>query len=160
VRVKKSVFKFAFIGCLLALGAAAIWQLAPSHSAEGDEQRFSRMRRAQQRIPRIRSLERYLPLFLIMKLHLEGSRLKNEDLASEEEKALLASGFLTNACIKITDLPAIATTRFLCAQELSKRLQTLPSATYWHFTMEKTNLACVICRPGELLRIRRRIELP
>jgi hypothetical protein len=155
--VNKRTLKLGFLGCLVALGVL-LGLLLPG-KAKGDEQRFGEMRSAQRRILRIRLLERYLPLFLITKLHLGASRLTNDELVRADQEALLASGFLTQASLNFTNLPASVTNRFSAFLELQSRLRTVPDLKYCIYRVEGDR-AVVICRSSDLPRIRSRVEAP
>jgi hypothetical protein len=117
------------------------------------------MVRAERSSSRIHSIEKYLPLFLITKLRLEHSRLDKEELARTRREALLASGFLTNASVIITNLPPTATNRHSAFLEVYRRFRTLRGIDYWSFHM-RSNQAIIICRPSDLPRIQSGIEVP
>lgn len=157
--MSKSTSKVALVGCLLAVVVVALCIVLSQESTKADESRFRQMVRAERWSSRIRSTERYLPLFLIKALRLERSRLDNEDAAQTHREALLSSGFLTNAILAITNLPVTASNRQLVFLEIYRRFRTLKGIDYWSFHIE-TNRAITTCRPRDVTRIRTAIETP
>ena len=159
--MSKRKFKFivgGLAGCLLALVGICI--VRSPQEADNDQGKLRQVVRAQRSSSRIRQIERFLPLFLITKLRLEGRRLSNEDLARDQVKALLTSGFLTNASFVVTNLPRTATNRYAAHVELACRLRKLRGLDYWSFSMYSTNRAGVTCRPCDLPRIERALQVP
>lgn len=104
-------------------------------------------------------MERHLPLFLITTLHLERSRISNEELARTQWEALLVSGFLTNASVTITNLPLTATNKWSTFLEVARRFRRARGIDYGSFYMQG-NRAIITCRPNDLPRIRSQIEVP
>jgi hypothetical protein len=155
--VSKRIFKLALVGCLLA--TVSVWFLRSPENPRDDGQKFRQMVRAERWSSRIHSTERHLPLFLITALRLEGSRLSNEELARTQREALLASGFLTNASLTITNLFLTATNRPSAFLEVYRRLRMLRGIDYWSFHMQ-SNQVVVTCRPSDVPRIRSWIEVP
>ena len=143
-------------GCLLTL--LSIYVLRSLQEPDDDQGKLRQVVRAQRSSSRIRQIERFLPLFLITKLRLEGRRIRNEELAREQVQALLTSGFLTNASLVVTNLPA--TSRHAAAVELHRRFRKLRGLDYWSFTMHSTNRAVVTCRSCDLPRIESGVQVP
>jgi hypothetical protein len=145
------------VGCLLVV--AAVWLLRSPKNATNDEERLREMVRAERAGSRIRSIERYLPLFVIEKLRLDVSWLHKEEFVETQRSALLASGFLTNVSFTLTNLPRTATKNNSTFLEVHRRLRALRGIDYWSFHMQ-SNQAIITCRPGDLPRIRSGIEVP
>ncbi len=91
---------------------------------------------------------------------LQISRLRNWFLARAEaqEGQLLASGYLTNVSISITNLTAIASDEKSYLAELQRRFQSR-HIDYITYSVE-SNSAMVICRSGDLAAIRAAIAAP
>jgi hypothetical protein len=149
---------FVTFGAAVALLCSGCSKRPPENPSD-DSQKFQQMVRAEHWSSRIRSAERYVPLFLITALRLEGSRLSNEEIARTQREALLASGFLTNASLTVTNLPLIASNRHLAFLEVHRRLKALQGIDYWSFHME-SNQAVVTCRPSDVPRVQSRIGVP
>ena len=156
--MNKLKFKFIFGGGLLILGA--VWLLlGPQDNTTNDEGKLRQMVRAQRSAWRIRKIEGYLPLFLIRKLRLEGSRIDNEELAQAHKKALVTSGFLTNVSVAITNLSLKATNRYAATVEMGQRFRRVRGIDYWSFHMQ-SNQAIITCRPKDIARIQTVVGIP
>jgi hypothetical protein len=118
---------------------------------------------------RLRSAEKRLPSPLAGLLHVAS--LKNRYMAKAEaqREALLASGYLTNASITITNMPSTATNAKLCLAELQRRLKGGAHVEFLSFYSAhvefssfyvQTNDVVVTCRSRDLIVVWTALENP
>src|SRR6266853_2834474 len=101
--MRRRKLQLVVLGCLLVLLGG--WILRPAGKGTG-EQRFRYMLRATDWGLRLGSAEKRLPSPLVRLLHIVNLKRSCMGEAQAQEEALLASGYLTNTFITITNLPA------------------------------------------------------
>jgi hypothetical protein len=144
-------------GCLLVILAA--WILSPAAKGTTDEQKYRRMRREDIWSSRLHSLRRQLPGYLVRLLDFTNLEKYYATKAHVKEQALLATGYLTNASITITNLPVTANNELSCLDELGRRLRARNHVEFVFFYF-RTNQAVVTCRSQDLASVRTAIETP
>ncbi len=156
--MKRRKFQFILVGLVLAVFAA--WLFGAVGRGRGDEQRYREMRRAMAWDLRLRSAEERLPSALVRLLGVRNLQRSYMRKGQADQKALLASGYLTNATITVTNLSAAATNGVSCVREVLTRLRAAGQA---HFLLGgglHSNQAEIICRSEDLVLVRRAIERP
>lgn len=145
-------------GCLLAV--LAVWVLGTAVKKTGDEQRYRQFLRAEDWASRLNSAQKRLPSPLVRLLHIANLQTRYEHKAQAQAEALLASGYLTNVSITITNLPPAATNEKSALVEVQRRLRTgLRGVDFWSLYME-SNRAVIACRSSDLPIVRRVVESP
>ena len=154
--MRKRTFHILFVGWLLAV--LAVWLLSPSRA--GDEQQFRQMLRAQSWGWRLQSAQKQLPNSLAKLFYLVNLKKTFMDKADAHAEALLASGYLTNAFITITNLPLTATNDRSRLAEIQRRLRPcLQGDAFCSFVIHN-NQAVITCRSSDLPLFRHAIESP
>lgn len=157
-QMRRRKFQIILVGCLLTM--LAVWVLRSAREGTGDEHRYRQMLRAEVWGWRLNSAEKRLPGPLVRLLHIANLKKTYMGKAQAHEEALLASGYLTNASITITNLPPTATKEKSRQAEVLRRLRTgLRGVDSWFFYM-KSNQAVITCRSSDVPLIRRAIESP
>ncbi len=137
------------------------WMLSPAAKGTGDEQQYRQMRRARNWSSRLHSVRRRLPSFLVRLLDTTNLQKHYADKARTQELALLATGYLTNASITITNLPATATNHLSCLHELARRLRARGHVEYVYFyVLPNDYQAVVLCRTQDVALVRTAMESP
>lgn len=121
VQMRRRKFQLVLFGCLLVL--LVVWILTPARRGTGDERRFRQMLHAADWGWRLRSTEKRLPGPLARLLHVANLKNRCMGKAEAQQEALLASGYLTNTSITITNMPSTATSEKSCLAELQRRLK-------------------------------------
>jgi hypothetical protein len=135
------------------------WILSQAAKGTGDEQKYRQMQCARNWSLRLHLVRRRLPSFLVRLLDTSNLVKHYEDKARTQERALLATGYLTNASITITNLPATATSNLSRLHELARRLRARGHVEYVYFYVA-TDQAVVICRTNDVALVRTAIESP
>jgi hypothetical protein len=151
-------FQIILVGCLLVI--LAVCMLRDTGDGTGDERRYRQVLRAEVWVGRLNSAQKRLPSPAVRLLHIANLKKSYMDKAEAQAEALLASGYLTNASITITNLPAPAINEKSTLAEVQRRLRTgLRGVPSWSFYME-SNRVVITCRSSDLAQIRRAIESP
>jgi hypothetical protein len=156
--MRRRKFQLLLFGCLL--GVLAGWMLSQVAKGTGDEQQYRQMRRARHWSSRLHLVRKRLPDFLVRLLDTSNLVKHCEDKARAQEKALLATGYLTNASIIITNLPATATNYSSRAHELLRRLQARGRVEFVYFALPDDYQTVVLCRTQDVALVRTAIESP
>ena len=176
--MRRHKFQIVSFGCLLAI--LAVWMLRPAQDT-GDEVRYRQMVHASVWGSRFESVEAQLPGSLVRLFHIASIKTRYIGEYKAQQEALLASGYLTNAPITITNLPPqshfavqppiaineksagiFAERQYEASAALvvERRLRTrLPGVDSWSFYMA-SNQAVVTCRTSDVALIRRAIQGP
>ena len=150
-------FQLVLFGCLLVL--LVVWILTPARRGTGDERRFRQMLHAADWGWRFRSAEKRLPSPLARLLHVADLKNRCMGKAEAQQEALLASGYLTNTSITITNMPSTATSEKSCLAELQRRLKAGAHVDFLSFYVQ-TNDVVVTCRTRDLVVVRTALENP
>ena len=156
--MRRRKFQLLLFGCLLVILAG--WILSPAGKGTGGEQEYRQMRRARHWSSRLHIVRRRLPSFLVRPLDATNLVKHYEDKARTQQLALLATGYLTNATITITNLPATATNHLLCLHELKRRLGARRDVEYVYFCVLNDHQAMVLCRTQDVALVRTAIGSP
>jgi hypothetical protein len=157
--MRRRKFQLLLFGCLLVVLAG--WILSPAAKGTGDEQEYRQMRRARHWSSRLHIVRRRLPGFLVRLLDTSNLVKQCEDKARTQQLALLATGYLTNATITITNLPATATNHLSTLHELKRRLGPQRHVEYVYFSVPANDYqAVVLCRTQDVALVRTAIESP
>jgi hypothetical protein len=156
--MKRRKFEIILVGLVLAILAA--WLLGGAGRGTVEEQRFRQMRRVMAWDLRLRSAEKGLPSPLARLLHVRNLQLNYMRKGQAQQKALLASGYLTTTTITVTNLSSTDTNEMSCRVELVSRLQAAARAHFLLGFLPQTNQVLIICRSMDLALVRRAIESP
>jgi hypothetical protein len=157
--MRRRKFQLLLLGCLLVILAS--WILSPAAKGTGAEQEYRQMRRARHWSSRLHIVRRRLPSFLVRLLDTTNLVKHYEDKARSQELALLATGYLTNASITITNLPATATNYLSTLHELARRMRARRDVEYVYFYVVPNDYqAVVLCRTQDVALVRTAIESP
>lgn len=151
------MFKILVFASLIA--AIVVWVLYSRKTPTDDRAKLREIRAAQRAAQRWSKGIEYLPSAVIIKLGLGSREVLYREKAKALEKELLASGYLTNALVTITNLPATATNKMLAFQEVRRRLRKLQGVEICHFYII-SNVATVVCRPCDAAVVRDGLALP
>jgi hypothetical protein len=176
--MRRHKFQIVSLGCLLAI--LAIWVLRSAQDT-GDEVRYRQMVHASVWGSRFESAEAQLPGSLVRLFHITNIKTRYIGEYKARQEALLASRYLTNALITITNLPPhshftipppipisekaagiFAERQYEASAALGveRRLRMLlRGVDSWSFYMA-SNQAVVTCRTSDVARIRRAIQGP
>jgi hypothetical protein len=108
---------------------------------------------------RLRSAEKHLPGALVRLLHIVKLESRYFAKAQAQEEALLASGYLTNTVVGITNLPATAADEKSRLVEVQRRVRAGVRIDFLSFYIQ-SNHAVVTCRSKDLALVRTAIENP
>jgi hypothetical protein len=154
-QMSRHKFHLVVLGCLLVILAG--WILSQAGKGTADEHRYRQMLRADNWSWRLRYVRRRLPGNLVRLLDSTNLEKYYATKAGIQQKALLATGYLTNASFAITNL-AVTATELSCLNELSRRLRR--DHAEFLFCYFRTNHAVVTCRSQDLACVRAAIENP
>jgi hypothetical protein len=157
VRMRKRKFQLVLFGCLLVL--LACWIIPTAGRGTGDERRFRKMLHAADWGWRFRFAEKRLPSPLARLLHVADLKTRCMGKAEAQLEALLASGYLTNTSITITNMPSTATSEKASLAELQRRLKVGAHLDFLSFYVQ-TNDVVVTCRARDLVVVRTALENP
>jgi hypothetical protein len=100
--MRRRKFQIILIGCLLA--AVGVMVLRPADNRTNDD-KYQQWLRTQDWGRRLNSAQKKLPRPLVRLFHIANLKKSCQEKALVQEAALLASGYLTNATVTITNLP-------------------------------------------------------
>jgi hypothetical protein len=157
--MRRRKFQVLLFGCLIVILAG--WILSPAAKGTRDEQEYRQMRRARRWSSQLHIVRGRLPGFLVRLLDTTNLVKHYEDKARTQQLALLATGYLTNASITITNLPATATNQLSRLHELARRMRARRDVEYVYFyVLPNDYQAVVICRTQDVALVRGAIESP
>jgi len=156
--MKKRWLQIVILAGVLAL--VAVWALYYLGKPENDETRYQRWLQANISTLKLHKAERRYPGLLVRLLRLAGLEDRYAAKAEDLEKALLASGYITNASITVTNLSVTATDERTRLVEITLRLQRrLRGVDFWGCGVE-SNQVSLTCRTKDWPLIRRAVESP
>ena len=150
MRIRKSYLVLA--GCLLALLVVS-WQWTAGKGT-GDDRRFQQMVHAWKWHWRFRSAETRFPGSLVRRLHIADLTTRYWRKGQLQQEALLASGYLTNTTLMITNLPPGDDRSYRA--EVRRRLLAGVRLEFWEFGMH-SNQVGITCRSRDLPLIRAKL---
>jgi hypothetical protein len=148
---KRAKLFTAVASALLGVVFAAVLAFAYLHagstrSANTDEKRYQQWGRPIDSYKRVVFLESRLPAWLSKALHLPALKQHYQDTNQEIEKALVASGYLTNLHVAVTNARAART-------QIAARLQkatTQENPPKLLFFIPANDVVVFICRPQDV----------
>ena len=140
------------LGVALVVAAVA-WVLSSHRNATNDEARYRQWQRPVGSWARLVFLERHLPTSLSKALHLPALEQRYLDKNEKLGETLLASGYLTNLHIAVTNAGTIRT-------QIASRLRraTQGSRAKWEFYVRSNAVVVLTCRPEDAAICSRAVE--
>jgi hypothetical protein len=154
--MRRRKFQIILIGCLLVIVGVLVLRPTDNRS---DHDRYLQLLRTKDWRWRLNSAQKQLPGPLVRLFHIANLKKSCQENAQAQEEALLASGYLTNASITITNLSFAAVDEKRSMAEVSHRLRASLRGVNYSFYME-SNQAVITCRTSDLILIRQAIESP